>query len=203
MIRNFWSTGRRSNSQRRACVFAASRQGATPQHDQDAEDVGRLLALHGWDVVYGGGPAGLMGVFARSFLRSGRRLTGIVPKDLAAREEAQKIPGVTIETTPTIYERKRRMIEGTDLFVVLPGGIGTLDELFEVIEMKYHGETAARIVLYSSDGFWDVVHDLVDRLLELGYVTPMHRRLIDRVSTVAALETLVIETRRNETKASV
>ncbi len=196
MILKFWKSGSKSDRERRACVFAASREGATPQHVQDAVDVGHLLAKHGWQVIYGGGPAGLMGVFARSFLRSGKPLWGIVPEHLATREREHVIDGVIIEATPTIYQRKQRMIEDTDMFVVLPGGIGTLDELFEVIEMKYHGETNARIVLYSTDGFWDPIYALVDHLLALGYVTPKHRLLVDRVSEVAALEAIVIETQK-------
>lgn len=181
------------NRTRRACVFASSRFGACRAHEASARDVGRLLAERKWDTVFGGGPDGLMGAFARSFLAAGTSLVGVVPNDLFVKEQGQGMPGLTILTTPTIFERKRRMIEGTDLFIALPGGIGTLDELFDVLEMKFHGETTARIVLFSPDHYWDALTTLFDSMMAAGYVTHAHKTLLDRVADCRALEKILIE----------
>lgn len=183
----------RAGQRPRACIFAASRIGRNSEHADAARDVGQLLSRLGWEAVYGGGPAGLMGAFAQGYLAGGARLTGVVPEDLYMKERHQAFAGVEIVTTPTIYERKRRMIEGIELFIALPGGIGTLDELFEVVEMKYHGEISARIALYSPDGFWNQIDALMEKFSLEGYVTPIHREIMERPSSIAAVEEILLE----------
>jgi hypothetical protein len=156
-----------------------------------AREVGTLLADRGWIAIFGAGPVGLMGAFAESYARHGRELIGVVPNDLYIKEKGAHKVAMTIVTTPTIFERKRRMIEGTDLFIVLPGGIGTLDELFEILEMRFHSEIRSRIVLYAPDDFWDSVIQFIDRVIEAGYATDEHKALLERASSVQALATVL------------
>lgn len=183
----------RVSSKRRACVFAASRTGNNAEHVAAARDVGRLVSRLEWDAVYGGGPAGLMGAFADGFLSGGGRLMGVVPEDLYVKERGQTPTGVEIVTTPTIYERKQKMIEGIDLFIALPGGVGTLDELFEVVEMKYHGEINARIALFSPDDFWHKIEELMQTLAQVGYVSARHMQIMERLSNIDELELLMLD----------
>jgi len=112
-------------------VFCGSSSGNDPRHAEGARDFGRLLAEHGIAIVYGGGRVGLMGALADAALAAGGRVVGVIPEALVARELAH--PGLSeLRVVASMHERKATMAELADAFVALPGGIGTLEELFEV-----------------------------------------------------------------------
>jgi len=122
------------------CVYCGSKPGLEPQFAQVAQQVGRWIGQHGGQLVYGGGKAGLMGVVAQATLEAQGRVVGIIPKALMEREMAftQCQELIVVET---MHERKRLMAERSDVFVALAGGIGTLEELFEVWtwrQLSYH-----------------------------------------------------------------
>ncbi len=116
---------------RRVCVFCGAQAGARPEYAQAAERVGRLVAENGITLVYGGASVGLMGVLADSALAAGGRVVGVIPRGLMEKEIAHQ--GLTeLVVVETMHERKAQMADRSDGFLALPGGIGTLEELFEI-----------------------------------------------------------------------
>ena len=118
-----------------------------------AEEVGTALAARGWAMVYGGGAVGLMGVTARAALAGGARVTGVIPDKLVDREVALHDVTELIRTS-TMRERKQLMDDRSDAFLILPGGIGTLEELVEMVSLRQLGYHDRPIVVLDADGFW-------------------------------------------------
>ena len=135
-------------------VFCGSKAGGSPKYLAAARLMGTLCAHAGWGLVYGGGRVGLMGAVADAALAAGGQVIGVIPKKLMDREVAH--PGLTtLEVVPDMAQRKDRMIAQSDAFVSLPGGLGTLDEMFEVLtlaQLNYHAKPSAILNL---DGFYD------------------------------------------------
>jgi uncharacterized protein (TIGR00730 family) len=135
------------------CVFCASSEAVGAEHRAVAAALGRGIAERGWRLVYGGGGIGLMGEAARAAMAAGGQVLGVIPHRLATREVA--LPEVTeLVRTDTMRERKHRMDTESDAFVVLPGGIGTLEELVEIVTLKLLGYHDRPIVLLDPDGYW-------------------------------------------------
>jgi uncharacterized protein (TIGR00730 family) len=147
------------------CVFCASSEAVSAEHRAVAAALGRAIAERGWRVVYGGGGIGLMGEVARGALAADGQVLGVIPHRLATREVA--LPEVTeLVRTDTMRERKHRMDLESDAFIVLPGGIGTLEELVEILTLKQLGYHDRAIVLIDPEGFWDPLFDLLARMVE-------------------------------------
>jgi uncharacterized protein (TIGR00730 family) len=145
-------------------VFAASAESAGPAHRALARDLGAALAEAGWRTVYGGGQAGLMGELAHGALDAGGLVTGIIPRRMNSRERA--FDAVTeLVLVDTLAERKQLMDARSDAFAVLPGGIGTLDELTDVLATLHLGFHHRPLVLVDPDGFWDPLHDLLAHMV--------------------------------------
>ena len=162
------------------CVFAGSARVSPPEHTALARDVGAALGDAGFTVVYGGGSRGLMGTMADAALDAGARVVGVVPRGLFAVEEVH--PGrVEIVEVDDLLERKRVMIELSDAFVALPGGLGTLDELVEVVTWAQLGLHAKPVFLLDADGYWSPLLEWVDGAVARGYVTTTSRRLLQVV----------------------
>jgi len=152
----------------RVCVFCGSRQGQ-PAHVAAAQALGRELARSGRGMVYGGASVGLMGLCAQAALTEGGEVVGVLPRGLLAREIAHL--GLTrLETTETLHERKTRMHELSDAFIALPGGYGTLDELFEALTWRQLGIHQKPIGLLNVDGYFDPLLRFVDHAREQGFV---------------------------------
>lgn len=153
---------------RRVALFAASSPGADPDHARAAEELATALATHGIGLVYGGAKVGLMGAAAEAALQAGGDVIGVIPEHLVAREIAH--PGLTrLDVVGTMHERKQRMAELSDAFIALPGGAGTLDELFEVWTWQQLGLHSKPIALYGSR-FWTPLLSLLDHLVAEGFV---------------------------------
>ncbi|MDT0269624.1 TIGR00730 family Rossman fold protein [Streptomyces sp. DSM 44915] len=138
---------------RRLAVFLASSNGTDPVHVELAAAVGAELAARGIGVVYGGGRSGLMGVLADSALRAGGEVVGVMPRSMVEREWAHD--GVTeLLLCDSMHERKAMMADRADAFVALPGGLGTLEEIFEVWSWRQLGFHAKPVGLLDAGGFW-------------------------------------------------
>jgi uncharacterized protein (TIGR00730 family) len=136
------------------CVYCGSKPGLEPQFAQVAQQVGQWIGQHGGQLVYGGGKAGLMGVVAQATLEAQGRVVGIIPKALMEREMAYTQCQELI-VVDTMHERKRLMAERSDVFVALPGGIGTLEELFEVWTWRQLGYHDKPIGILNTAGYFN------------------------------------------------
>jgi uncharacterized protein (TIGR00730 family) len=135
------------------CVYCSSSDDVSDSLRALAEDVGMGLAARGWAMVYGGGAVGLMGVTARAALAGGAHVTGVIPDRLVDREVALHEVTELIRTT-TMRERKQLMDDRSDAFLILPGGIGTLEELVEMVSLRQLGYHDRPIVVLDAHGFW-------------------------------------------------
>lgn len=138
------------------CVFCGARSGAEPRFAAIAREAGERLARGGATLVYGGGSVGMMGALADAAIAAGGDVIGVIPSVLMAREVGHR--GLTrLEVVADMQLRKQRMIALSDAFLTLPGGLGTLDELFEVLTLRQLGEHAKPIVAVSDRGYFDAL----------------------------------------------
>jgi hypothetical protein len=153
------------------CVYCGTGEGTDPAYLQAATGLGRQLAAEGLSLVYGGGSIGLMGAVARATLEGGGRVTGIIPRFLEEREVMMQSVSELI-VTEDMHERKRTMFERADGFVALPGGIGTLEEVVEVLTWGQLGRHAKPVVLADIGGFWRPLVDLLAHMRSEGFIRP-------------------------------
>jgi uncharacterized protein (TIGR00730 family) len=161
----------------RLCVYAGSSFGASPQYAEVAAAFGASCARRGFEIVYGGGSVGLMGVLANSALAGGGRVIGVIPRTMIAEERAHH--GLT-ELIPveTMHERKQRMAQLADAFVALPGGVGTLEELFEIFTWLQLGLHLKPVGLLNALGFYDLLLQLLDHLRDQQFLTATHHSML-------------------------
>jgi len=154
---------------RSICVYCGSNPGLDPLYAETAERLGRDMAEAGVRLVYGGGSVGLMGIVARSVLAHGGQVTGIIPQFLKDREVMLKEVSELI-VTADMHERKRIMFERSDAFVSLPGGIGTLEELIEVMTWAQLEQHSKPILIANISGFWDPLVAVFERMTRDGFL---------------------------------
>src|SRR5271166_1225198 len=171
---------------RRLCVYCGSSGAVHQQYREAASELGTRLAAAGIGVVYGGGRVGLMGILADAALAAGGEVIGIIPARLRDAELAHS--GATeLLVVESMHERKRLMAEKADAFAILPGGIGTLDEMFETVSWKQLGLHDKPILLADIDGYWAPLRALLDDIVTKGFARPKARELLRVVPTIAAL----------------
>ncbi|MDP6788391.1 MAG: TIGR00730 family Rossman fold protein [Rhodospirillales bacterium] len=172
-------------------VFCGSRLGDPPAYRAAAEELGSLLARRGIRLVYGGGGIGLMGILADAALAGGGLVTGVIPEFLV-EHEVEKSDVTDLVVVDSMHARKTRMFELTDGCIVLPGGLGTLDEAIEVITWKQLRLHDKPVVVVNTDGFWEPFLALVEAVIGGGFAHPDVRGLftvVDRVDqALPALE---------------
>ena len=169
---------------RSICVFCGSAAGASPAYRFAATQLGREIGHRGWRLVYGGASVGLMGEVADAALAAGAEVVGVITPGLVDKEVNHG--GLTqLVVEPTMAARKTTMFELSDAVVVLPGGFGTLDELFEAITLNQLGDMAMPVVLVDTDGFWQPLLAAVDALVDAGFVSAANRSLLHVVATPA------------------
>jgi uncharacterized protein (TIGR00730 family) len=167
----------------RLCVYCGSNAGSSPAYADVAAQLGAAMAARGIGLVYGGGNVGLMGVLADAALAGGGEVIGVIPEHLVRAEVAHA--GLTeLQVVATMHERKQRMSDLADGFVVLPGGFGTFDETFEALTWDQLGLMAKPVVLLDVEQFFDPLFALMDRAVEAGFVRSAHRMLAQRARTV-------------------
>jgi uncharacterized protein (TIGR00730 family) len=165
------------------CVYCGSAVGNDPAHRAQAAELGDAMARRGIDLVYGGGRIGLMGVVADAVLAGGGRVTGIIPAHLQRREVGHH--AITeLRVVSSMHERKRIMSEIADGFVVLPGGLGTLDETLEIVTWRQLGLHDKPIVIADFGGYWRPLHALVEAVIAGGFAQPTVRGLFDIADSV-------------------
>ncbi|MDB5408425.1 MAG: family Rossman fold protein [Rhodospirillales bacterium] len=171
---------------KRLCVYCGSAEGRLPSYRASAEQLGRALAAAGIELVYGGGRIGLMGRVADTVLTGGGRVTGIIPAHLHDREVGHH--GVSeLQVVGSMHERKQRMFEMSDAFAVLPGGLGTLDEFFEIITWKQLSLHDKPVVVLNVAGYWQKLIALIDHAIDSGFAPPRARGFFTVVDSVEAL----------------
>jgi hypothetical protein len=162
---------------RRICVYCGSSPGARPGYRQAAEELGRVLAGRGIGLVYGGGNVGLMGAVADAVLAAGGQVTGVIPRALEAREVAHT--GLDdLRVVGSMHERKALMADLADAFVALPGGVGTLEELVEVMTWTQLGVHAKPCGLLDAEGFYDHLLAFLDHAVQERFLRAEHRALL-------------------------
>jgi uncharacterized protein (TIGR00730 family) len=165
------------------CVFCGSAPGARPEYAQAAELLGRSLARGGITVVYGGGRLGLMGIIADAALRAGGRVIGVIPRMLIERELAH--PTLTTQhVVNTMHERKTLMADMSDAFVGLPGGMGTFDELVEIVTWAQLGLHAKPVIIANIENYFDAMYGMLDFAVAEKFVTPESRARWRNANTV-------------------
>jgi uncharacterized protein (TIGR00730 family) len=177
---------------RSLCVYCGSSGAVAAAYREAASALGARLAEIGIEVVFGGGRVGLMGLLADAALAQGGRVTGIIPARLRDAELAH--PGVTqLVVVDTMHARKALMVERADAFAILPGGIGTLDETFEILSWKQLGLHDKPIFLVDIEGYWAPLRVLLDHVVDGGFAQPKTHELLCVVPNVAALMTVLLE----------
>jgi uncharacterized protein (TIGR00730 family) len=167
-------------------VFCGASTGHDPVHARAAQLLGAEIARRRWVLVFGGGRVGLMGIVADAALAAGGEVIGVIPRFLRTREVAHE--GLTrLEVVGTLAERKQRMGELADAFLALPGGIGTLDEIFETVSWSQTGVQRKPNALLNVAGFYDSLIAHFDRAVREGYIRAEHRALLLVGSEVAPL----------------
>ena len=156
------------------CVFCGSAPGVRASYSRAAEDLGRALAGRGITLVYGGGRLGLMGIVADAALKAGGRVIGVIPRMLIEREAAHSAL-TTQHVVDTMHERKTLMAEMSDGFVGLPGGMGTFDELVEIVTWAQLGLHAKPVVLANIEDYFNPMYAMLDYAVQEGFVTPLSR----------------------------
>lgn len=165
-----------SAGRRRLCVFCGSSRSAMPAYGKAAARLGQEIGRAGIELVYGGGRVGLMGILADAALGAGAAVIGVIPTALHGREIAH--PRLTdLVVVPDMQERKRQMFALSDAVVVLPGGLGTLDEAFEAITLKQLGFFAKPIALVDVAGYWRPLLELIAQVIAAGFAARDAARL--------------------------
>lgn len=175
------------------CVFCAANPGVQPVYAERARDMGRFLATSGRRVVYGGGRTGLMGALAEGALEAGGEVVGIMPRHLVDREVAHT--GLTtLHVVDSMHERKALLAELSDGFLAMPGGLGTMEELFEIWTWGQLGLHRKPYGLLQVEGFFSPLLSFLDHAVDEGFVSRQNRDLLvvdtDPASLVARMEVM-------------
>lgn len=170
----------------RIAVFCGSKSGVDSRYAEAAAELGRLMADRGIGLVFGGGSVGLMGTIADAVLDAGGEVVGVIPRKLATKELLHpRVPDMRV--VDSMHARKALMAELAGSFIALPGGLGTFEELFEVVtwtQLGYHRKAAG---LLNVAGYFDPLARLIDHAIQEGFIKPKHRGLIVIEERPAAL----------------
>ncbi len=159
------------------CVYCGSRNGDSPLYAQVAQEVGHWIGKHQGQLVYGGGENGLMGLVAKSTMEAGGRVVGIIPTALKTKEKP-RIACDELHVVDTMHERKQMMAERADVFLALPGGIGTFEEFFEIWTWRQLGYHNKPIGLLNAEGYYDSLLAFAQSSVEKGFLSDSQMALI-------------------------
>ena len=175
------------------CVFCGSRFGLNPEYEHAAKSLGIGLGERNWRLVYGAGDVGLMGSLARSAQAAGAAILGVIPTHLIPKEVAMK-DLTNLIVTENMHERKKIMFMNSEAIILLPGGIGSLDEFFEVLTWVQLGLHEKPIVLVNVSNYWDRLLSLIEQMCSEGFADPSISNALSVVENVeSALD--IIESR--------
>ncbi|MBQ7949906.1 MAG: TIGR00730 family Rossman fold protein [Alphaproteobacteria bacterium] len=173
-------------------VYCGHQFGNDKQFERDAHSVGEFLAKNGIRMVFGGGDVGLMGTVATSALAAGGTVIGISTDEVVARQEPAHA-GVQIQIVNGVNERKQRMFELSDAFIILPGGIGTLNELTDIMTMQQIGETKKPLFFLNTNKFWEPLSDLIKHMNECGFIETFDDYKMFNADSVAELTDQILK----------
>src|ERR1700754_4199906 len=177
------------NMVKAVCVYCGSSAGHDVAYVEAGEEFGAALAAAGLRLVFGGGTTGVMGALARGTLKGGGQISAIIPKFLIGRETTQTALTMfgDLTITETMHERKHKMFELSDAFVALPGGIGTVEEVVEIMTWGQLGQHRKPIVFANINGFWDPMLAMLNQLRRTGFIHSGHLLqpiVVDRVEAI-------------------
>jgi uncharacterized protein (TIGR00730 family) len=177
---------------KKLCIFCGSAAGRNPKYIELGTKIGELLVKNNTALVYGGASIGLMGAVADSVLKNGGKVIGVIPKTLVDYEVAHS--GLTeLIVVDNMHQRKQLMYDHADLFLSLPGGMGTLDEMFEVLtwrQLKYHAKPS---YIFNFEGFYDSLLSYLRHSNQEGFVKNEHLDLLHEIKNLEALEKLLLQ----------
>jgi uncharacterized protein (TIGR00730 family) len=168
------------------CVFCGSSEGVKPEYVERGVALGRMMAERDIQLIYGGGGIGVMGAVARGVIEKGGRVVGVIPYALASRERMNL--DVEMRVVNTMHERKALMAEMSDAFVILPGGFGTFDEMFEIITWAQLGIHKKPIGLLNVAGYFDPLMSMIKHSIDEGFVSS---RFLDLILVESSVELLL------------
>lgn len=183
------------------CVYCGSSNAGPPSHKDASARIGRAMAKAGISLVYGGGRVGLMGIMADAALAAGGRVIGVIPRHLVEAEVGHGSVS-ELHIVSSMHERKQKMFELSDAFAILPGGLGTLDEMFEMLtwrQLRLHDKP---IVIVDQDGYWAPLLTLIEAIEAEGYAKDIRGRLLQVVDGVDALLPALARAREPELPAA-
>ncbi|MFN8376641.1 MAG: TIGR00730 family Rossman fold protein [Anaerolineae bacterium] len=162
---------------KRICIFCGSSNNVREVYKEAAWEIGTLIAHRGYELIYGGGRAGLMGTVADAALHAGGTVIGVIPTALVQKETQHN--GLTqLHVVNSMHERKAMMADLTDSFIALPGGFGTLDEFCEIITWAQLGYHRKPVSMLNTDGFYNKFLDFLDFTITQGFIRAEHRALL-------------------------
>lgn len=159
------------------CVYCGAASGISPGYTLAARELARVLVQHQINLVYGGGNIGLMGIIADEMLRLGGEVTGVIPQSLLALEVGH-LTLTRLHVVHTMHERKAMMAALSDGFIAMPGGMGTLEELFEMLTWQQLELHQKPVGVLNVDGFYDGLLAFLDHTVQQGFLKPVHRSLL-------------------------
>ena len=173
-------------SMKKICVFTGAASGINSLYKDAAYQMGLMLGSRGFGLVYGGGKLGLMGAVADGMLAANGRVTGIIPKFLDNVEVGHK--GVAdLHIIDSMHERKAMMYDAADAFIILPGGLGTLDETMEIITWRQLGLHQKPIIIVNLNGYWDSMLIMFQNIIDQGFMHHGHTGHFDQVDDLDSL----------------
>ncbi len=178
------------NEMKSICVFCGAQNAVPKSHLEMAHQLGLDMAKAGKQLVYGGGDCGLMGAVANGCLEGGGKAIGVFPRSLG-RIEVEHKGLTTMHMVDSMHERKQIMYDNAETFVILPGGFGTMDEMFEVItwrQIKIHEKS---VIIFNHEGYWDHLITLMDNIIASGFAKPINRTFYTVVNTKEELYELL------------
>lgn len=163
------------------CLYCGSANHVPDRFKKTAHDISTALAKRKLRIVYGGGHVGLMGIVADAALAAGAQVIGIIPEHIRL-QEVQHTGLSKLHVVPDMHTRKRMMVEHADAFVILPGGLGTLDETFEILTWKKLGLHNKPIIIFNQQGYWDPLLKLIGHMVSEGFALPSDQALFKVVT---------------------
>lgn len=182
-----------STEKRSLCVFCGAQNAVEAEHLSMGKKVGTAIAKSDTRLVFGGGDCGMMGAVANATMGGGGEVIGVFPHHLRTHEAEHK--GIT-ETiiVGSMHERKKLMFDLSDMFAILPGGFGTMDEMFEILTWRQIGLHEKPVFIFNHLGYWDPLITMMEHIIEQRFAKPINREFYQVVDTLEALEKLIIET---------
>lgn len=168
-------------------VYCGHQFGNDKKFEQDARMVGQMLAKNGIKMVFGGGNVGLMGAVSTAALENGGEVIGVSTHDVIAKQEPAH-DGLDVLVVDGVNERKQIMFEKSDAFIILPGGIGTLNELTDIMTMQQIGETNKPLFFLNTNQFWEPLSELIKHMMDSGFIETFQDYRMYNANSVAELE---------------